>query len=68
MHQPTIGGKYVPISFVSQSGKEDVVKRSEDLARAFGTAFLVKTKKGGYAREGNMHVYSTVNGIPSIMV
>jgi len=68
MHQPTVGGKYVPISFVSQSGNVDTVKRSEDLAIAFGTSIVVKTKKGGYAREGNMHVYSTVNGIPSIMV
>ncbi|NIN52617.1 MAG: hypothetical protein GTN80_05570 [Nitrososphaeria archaeon] len=68
MHQPTTGAKYVPIAFTSLSGNKDTVEKSEDLARAFGTDFVVKTSRGGYAKKGNMHVYAALSGIPSIMV
>jgi predicted deacylase len=68
MHQPTTGGKYVPITFTPLSGNKSVIEKSEELAKAFGTEYLVKTSKGSYAKRENMHVHSAIQGIPSIMV
>lgn len=67
IHTPTRGGRYVPITILPHPSLGAAFKRSEELALAFGSGYIMRTDKGMYVRDGNLSVEATRAGIPTLM-
>jgi len=67
VHTPTRGGRYVPITILPHPSLGTPFRRTEELAAAFGSGFIMRTDKGLYVRDGNLHVEATRAGVPTLM-
>lgn len=67
IHTPTRGGRYVPITILPQPSLGAPFKRSEELAVAFGSGYIMRTDKGLYVRDGVLSVEATRAGVPTLM-
>lgn len=67
IHTPTRGGRYVPITILPHPSLGESFRRSEELARAFGSGYVMRTEKGLYVRDGVLNVEATRAGVSSIM-
>jgi predicted deacylase len=64
IHTPTRGGRYVPISILPLAALGTHARRAEELAVAFGSGYIMKTRAGLYVRDGVLCVEATRAGVP----
>lgn len=62
LHTPTTGGRYMSIAFLPPARVGEPAERAEAMARAFGTAVVLKTDAGMYVHEATPHVVAAGRG------
>lgn len=64
-HTPTRGGRYPPIAILPHYSIGESAERSFDLAKAFGSPYVIRPNTGFYISDGILCVEAAKSGIPS---
>ena len=65
VHTPTRGGRYVPITILPHPSLGASFQRAAELARAFGSGYIMQTQEGTYVNDGILCVEATRAGVPA---
>lgn len=64
VHTPTRGGRYAPIALLPHSGLGDAAEKARQMAKAFGSGYVIADDSSAYAADGVLCVEATRIGKP----
>src|SRR5438874_4819909 len=65
VHNPTRGGRYVPITILPHPSLGASFQRAAELGQAFGSGYIMQTREGMYVNDGILCVEATRAGVPA---